>query len=334
VGTLIRATNMWGYRDLVLRLGADPEAIQRRFGITPGAEHVEEAFLPFDAFVRMLETTAHELDCPDFGLRLSQWQGLDILGPIAVIARNAETVEQGLQAVARYLYVHSPALRLDRGPDTASGLTFTYEVVELSLAELGQGYELSMANAVRIIQLLAGPEARPRAISFLHAQQGPDAGYADALGCPVRFGQPWCGFELSHRVARTRIDHADPETRRVATRYLESQYPPSETSLRQRVGELARRLLPTGQCSVDAIADQLRTHPRTLQRQLAADGVTCQDLIDTERRELASRYLAEPRLQLGQISGLLGYAEQSTFNRSCRRWFGATPGEYREQLAR
>ena len=45
--------------------------------------------------MRMLDASAAELDCPDFGLRLSRWQGLDILGPIAVIARNAATLLAG-----------------------------------------------------------------------------------------------------------------------------------------------------------------------------------------------------------------------------------------------
>ena len=90
---------------------------------------------------------------------------------------------------------------------------------------------------------------------------------------------------------RTRaIDTADPETRRIATKYLESTYLPSTAGLSERVAELTRRLLPTGQCSAEAIADQLALHPRTLQRQLAAEGVRCHDIIDGERmRRVTSR---------------------------------------------
>ena len=189
-------------------------------------------------------------------------------GPIAVIARNAQTVLGGVETIARYLYVHSPALKLTLAPRTAqTGLTFTLEVTEPGLPEIVQGYELSMAIAVRIIRLLGGPEARPTAISFMHEQQGSDAAYREALGCPVRFRQTWCGFELPRRLADRRIESADPETRRIATKYLESNYLPPSTSLSERVAELTRRLLPTGQCSVDAIADQLAMHPRSLQRQ-------------------------------------------------------------------
>jgi hypothetical protein len=49
--------------------------------------------------------------------------------------------------------------------------------------------------------------------------------------------------------------------------------PISNATLSDGVAELARRLLPTGQCSVDAIGEELAMHPRTLQRHLATEGV-------------------------------------------------------------
>jgi AraC-like DNA-binding protein len=333
MANLIRATNLWGYADLIRELGADPQPFLSRFHIPPGVEYEEDAFIPFEAAARLLEASADELNCPDFGLRLSQWQGLDILGPVAVIARNAQTVLDGLEAIASYLYVHSPALKLtaeSRTPDT--DVRFTFEVVEPGLPYVLQAYELSMANGVRMIRLMGGPDARPRAISFMHEQVGSDDAYRQALDCPVRFGQRWCGFDLPRYLAAKRIESADPETRRIATKYLESNYLPSTATLSERVSELARRLLPTGQCSAEAIGDQLAMHPRTLQRSLAAEGVRCQDLIERERRDQAAKYLAEPKFHLSQIASLLGYTEQSTFNRSCRRWFGKTPRQYRADL--
>jgi AraC-like DNA-binding protein len=333
MGSLIRATNLWGFPELVRELGGDPESLMSRVHIQPGIEHTDDAFVSFDAVTRLLETSAAELTCPDFGLRLSRWQGLDILGPIAVIARNAQTLQEGLGSIARYLYVHSPALKLAVEPRAAaSDLTFTYEMTGQTIHQLRQSYELSMANGVRMIRLLGGPETGPSAVSFRHDQMGPDAAYAEALRCPVRFGQSWCGFELPHDTADQRIDSAHPETRRIATMYLESQYPPNTATLSERVSELTRRLLPTGHCTADAIADELAMHPRTLQRSLATEGVTYQNILEHERRDQAARYLAEPGLHLSQIAGLLGYAEQSTLNRSCRRWFGKTPRQFRADL--
>jgi AraC-like DNA-binding protein len=333
MSSLIRAAAMWGYPELVRELGGDPDAFLSRFHIPAGAEHQDDAFISFASLIRMLEASAADLRCPDFGLRLSRWQGLDILGPIAVIARNAQTVLGGFEAIARYLYVHSPALTLtiERGSAEAD-VQSTYEMSEPGIPYPAQGYELSMGIGVRILRLLGGPQARPRLISFTHDQKGSSASYHDALDCPVRFGHTWCGFELPAHLADRRIDTADPETLRVATKYLEATYLPSTAPLSERVAELTRRLLPTGECSAEAIANELAMHPRTLQRRLAAEGMRCQDVIDLERCAQAGRYLAEPGFHLSQIAGLLGYTEQSALNRSCRRWFGKTPRQYRADL--
>jgi AraC-like DNA-binding protein len=330
---VIRATNLWGYSELVHELGRDPGPLLARFRIPRGIQDEEDAFVPFEAVARLVEASAEEFACPDFGLRLSRWQGLDILGPVAVIARNARTLQDGLDAIARYLYVHSPALKFATAPPAAdSDLRFTFEISELTLPQVRQSYELSLANAVRMIRLLAGDDVRLTAVFFMHEQLGTDDAYAETLDCPVHFGQSWCGFELPSGPASRPIDRADPETRRIATKYLEAAYIPRDAALSERVAELARRLLPTGHCTSDAIAEQLMLHPRTLQRRLAHEGLGCQELIERERREQAARYLAEPRLYLNQIAGLLGYAEQSSLNRSCQRWFGKTPRQYRADL--
>ncbi len=189
-----------------------------------------------------------------------------------------------------------------------------------------------MGNAARIIALLGRPEARMDSISFLHDQIGPSSAYEAALGCPVRFGRPQCGFEIADTLARQSIDSADPETRRIATRYLEAEFLPTDASFADQVAALSRRLLPVGHCTTEVIADQLGMHPRTLQRRLAQEGVRCQEVIDEERRQQAVRYLAEPRFYLGQVAGMLGFAEQSSLNRACLRWFGKTPRQYRAEL--
>jgi len=333
MSSLLRATNLWGYPELVRELGGDPGPLLARFHVRPGIEHEDDSFVPFEAVARMLDASADELECPDFGLRLCRWQGLDILGPIAVIARNARTVHEALSSVARYLYVHSPALELEQAPHPGHGdLRFTFHINELTTYRLRQSYELSMANGVSIIRMLSGGAAVSR-VSFLHERMGTDESYAETLSCPVLFGQSWCGFEVSPELASQPIDTADPETRRIATKYLEAEFVPGDAMLANRVAELARRLLPTGQCTIEAIAEQLLIHPRTLQRRLREEGRTGQDVIESVRQDLATRYLAEPGFQPGQIAGLLGYSEQSSLNRSCQRWFGTTPRGYRVQLS-
>jgi len=41
----ISSRAMWGFGDLVRELRVDPEQVQRRFGISPGAEHEDDALI-------------------------------------------------------------------------------------------------------------------------------------------------------------------------------------------------------------------------------------------------------------------------------------------------
>ncbi|GHE76088.1 HTH-type transcriptional regulator VirS [Amycolatopsis deserti] len=332
MGSLIRATNLLGFAELVRELGGDPEALLTRHRIPPGVASVEDAFIPYASLAYLLDETARELGCPDFGLRLSGWQGIDILGPVAVMARHASTVADGFAQIARYLHIHSPALHLSVARPGEVGyrdgaVTFLFDIQERGLPYLAQPYELSLANGERIARLLGGADLVFEAVAFRHAAQSDPATYEEFFGAPVLFGQEWCGIRISLAAAQRPIDTADPATLRLVSRYLDASYTPGQ-DLVPRVAELVRRLLPTGTCTTTTVARHLGLHPRTLQRQLAAEGTTFATILDEERKEQAARLLATPGLQLRQLAGMLGYVEQSTFNRSFRRWYGTTPTRY------
>lgn len=325
---MLRAISLMGYSRLVRELGGDPEDFLSRFEIPADAEMQLDTFIPFRAFAGALETAADELKSPDFGLRLSRSRGPEQLGPLAVIFRNSETGLDAIEAAARFTYVLTQALRVEVSR-TDTHVRVTQELIEPCVPYPLQAWELQAGLFSRLQRFLIGPHAT-LTISLTHAQFASDAAYRETFGCLVRFGQSWFGFEAPIREATRPIRNADPETLRIATEYLKATYLPPIAPLSERVAEQARQLLPAGLCSVDAIAGQLGMHPRTLRRRLASEGLRCQDVIDRERRIQAQRYLEVPGLHLNQIASMLGYSEQSAFNRSCRRWFGMTPRQLRE----
>jgi AraC-like DNA-binding protein len=71
---------------------------------------------------------------------------------------------------------------------------------------------------------------------------------------------------------------------------------------------------------------------RTLQRRLEEERSSFALVIDDTRRELAEQYLSRLKLSLGEAAYLLGFADQSSFFRACKRWFGVPPGQYRRRL--
>jgi AraC-like DNA-binding protein len=71
---------------------------------------------------------------------------------------------------------------------------------------------------------------------------------------------------------------------------------------------------------------------RTLQRRLEVEGTSFQRLVDDTRRELAQQYLGQTDVSLADATYLLGFGDQSSFFRACKRWFGTSPRRYRIRL--
>ena len=90
--------------------------------------------------------------------------------------------------------------------------------------------------------------------------------------------------------------------------------------------------LDSGRPSIGAVADELNTSVRTLQRRLAAAGWTYNDLVDDVRFAEARQRMARPDAPLKAVAAELGFSEQASFTRAFRRWFGVAPREYRREL--
>ena len=79
------------------------------------------------------------------------------------------------------------------------------------------------------------------------------------------------------------------------------------------------------------VAERLEVHPRTLQRRLNEVDSSFQDILETVRKDMAKRYLADHSMSLAEVAFLLGYHDQSSFNRAFKEWTGESPSGFREK---
>lgn len=332
---LVRCSLCEGFAPLVASLGGSAPALLAQFQLPTALEQQPDQFVPFRRVVALFEHCAERLSCPDFGIRLAARQGLPMFGPVAVLVRNTFTVHDAFEAIGRYMHVVAPGVRISLDNRlSADFVRLHIAVLDDGLRACRQLLELLMANGTAIARMLTGDPVAAMRMHFPHHRLAPLSVYRAAYGCETWFDQGLCATDISRDLMRRRVIGADRATAEVAREYLESHDTHGAGSLAQQVQLLVRRLLPTGEASLQTIADSLGMHPRTLQRRLDDASLSFGELIDGERRELARHYLGQRDLRLTQIVGLLGYADQSTFNRACRRWFDATPRELRRSSPR
>ncbi|MFR0692968.1 AraC family transcriptional regulator [Enterobacterales bacterium AE_CKDN230030158-1A_HGKHYDSX7] len=330
--TLIRATSLRGFPQLVTQLGGNPQAMLARFRIDPGLLEDDEGRMPLSTLVALLETAAQELDCADFGLRMAEYQDLHVLGAVALIARNATTVGAALEEIARFIAYHSPGVEVELDRSDADAPRLVVEIRLSGTRPRRQMQDLALGVAHNTLCLLCGKDFRARSLLLASLGELPPARYRRYFGCAVYAGQSCHALVLREEQLAQHIEAQDPLLHRVLHDYFSAQELNPALGLAQQVEKIIQRLLPTQRCRLAVVAEQLGLHERVLQRRLAEEGEGFEGLLERTRQARARDYLAERRMPMSQVAGLLGYSEQSVFNRACRRWFGTTPRGLRRQL--
>lgn len=330
---MIRAASLRGFDALVSGIGGDPHEWLARFGMDSSVLADDDALIPITAHDLMLDTAAAELGCPDLGLRLAAMQDLSILGPLAVAIEASPTVADALDCASRYLFVHSPALRLGVVADPFEqrgvvALSYGKDLRESTYS--AQGMELGLGVFHRVALSLVGSAAALRSVLVPHPPLSPVRRYLDHFGTDVRFGAEIGALRMNRQVLEEGFSSADAAIREVAIHHLSSQFRDPHLDLGSRVRLAIAESLRTSRPTIASTARLFDLHPRTLQRRLADEGTTFGDILDDVRREAAYRYLTTTDLPIGHVALMVGFAEQSTLTHAVRRWFGRSPSQVRE----
>jgi AraC-like DNA-binding protein len=332
MGPMIRAASLRGFAPLVRELGGDPDGLAARFGISAEALASDDAMLPITQHDLMLDAAADELGCPDLGLRLAEAQDLTVLGPLALAIESSPTVADALRCASRFMFVHSPALRVGVEPDPMGArgvvaLTYRKDLLESPYSpqaiELGMGLFHHVAR-----QLLDGVEGL-RSVELPHQPLSPVSRYTAFFGVDVKFGRPSAALRVQRRVLDARFTGADRAIRQLAIDWLASHHPDPATLLSVQVRRVLAEGLGITRPSLAHTARLLTLHPRTLQRRLAAEGTSHDTILDAVRRDAAHRYVTTTDLPLGQVAALVGFSEQASLTHAVHRWYGRGPRELR-----
>ncbi|QIX28903.1 AraC family transcriptional regulator [Nocardioides sp. JQ2195] len=329
---MIRAASLRGFAPLVTELGGNVDALLERFGIRREVLLDEDGLISITAHDRMLDAAADELECCDLGLRLAEGQDLGILGQLAVAIEASPTAVDALECASRFMFVHSPALSISLGADPwgdpdVVALTYRKDLRESPYSP--QAMELGIGVFHRVATNLIGNAAGLRTVELPHQPISPVSRYLDFFAADVKFGRPAAALRVEARALDEHFASANDSIRRIAMDHLAAQYAdPSRLVSAQVRGALAGSLHTTAP-AIANVARLLAIHPRTLQRQLAAEGTTFEQVLDDVRRSAARRFITTTELPLGQVSAMVGFAEQSALSHAVRRWFGMSPRELR-----
>ena len=327
---LVRARALTGFSELVKEFGGDAEGLLHEVGLSAQMLVRPEATISMPGAVALLENAASRLAAPDFGLLLAQRQDYSALGPIALVARRADTVGNALIAIARNLPYHvaRTSLRMEPGP-AEELIWLRYELPSEICGAHRQSVEMCCLLLIQTLRMLRGDMGADWQVLFAHPAGVPPSRYREIFQCEVACQQAGNGVIIPKTLLQLGLDSGNPHIRVAVERFVAHLIRRNPLDLVQQIEELVARQLANGDCSLAGIAQQLAMNERTLQRRLEAQQISFSDILDRVRRSQAHDFLTQAALPLAEVATLLGYSEQRSLSRACQRWFGTTPAALR-----
>ena len=313
--------------DGLSRLGYDPERLMAAAGLSRATLADPDLRVSCEACGAIFRTALQTRPIKNLMLRLAEVTTIGEYPLLDYLVVTSETVGAAAEQLSRYFRL------------ITTGIEFVLHTDEdpIRVAIVGDvGMNVEFDVAVGILHLRTETEGRFSALGASIAHPVDDVeDYERVLRCPVRSPASWSGWLIAPEVWRLPMPRRDPILRGLLERQADAlidAIPPDDSVIRDVRRVLAARGAG-GEATIETVARELATTPRTLQRRLAAAGSSFQTLVELTRRETAERYLTGSALSIAEIGYLLGYSEVAAFHRAFKRWSGRTPHAFRAEAA-
>ena len=315
-------------------LGLDREGLVRLAGLSEIDTKDPDARVPVSKVIALWHLFALQAPDPAFGIRIGASVDVRKLGLVGYAMYYSSTLEQAMSRLVRFGRVVNEAARLTLDVGAAHVTLSAGDPYDLG-AGLRYALDARMALAVSIARAITGRDIVPVKVTFPIGPPKTLIPYEQFFRCPIEFHQPSCTVVLRNKDVGLPVVRADADLVGYLDHHAEGVLRGlvGSGSVTERVRAAVWTDLSHGPPTLTGVASSLGMSQRTLQRQLAGEGTSFSELVDTIRQEMAKACLGDQSISIDEIAFLLGYADTASFRRSFKRWTGDTPRAYRRSVA-
>lgn len=327
---VIRAAAAVDIITLLRRKGADTEEIFKLAGIDIQAPRTLYQYIELDCYTYLLELSAEQTNSPDFGLTIGSNQDPARWGAFGYLVLNSPTIGAALNNVAIFLKSWQTGTHIFYF-NNGQHFGLEYSILHPKVTHRAQDAEVSMAYLKNLVNKLSGRSINPIEVCFEHSPVAELATYKALFGIIPLFDQPTNHISYPLSFENRVVTSADPQLFPVLQQHLvdTSLIDRCGINLKTSVNYYIRKLLPTQQCNLKQVAAALSLEPRTLQRRLKRKDAVFQEMVQAYRHKRATELLKLSKMEIKEISFILGFSDVSAFNKAFRKWTAMTPGRYR-----
>jgi AraC-like DNA-binding protein len=292
----------------------------------------QEPLYPAQRWRSMLALAARHLRDPVLGLHIGATITPAHLGPLGYVLLASNSVVTTMER-----YISYQRLVHDVSP-VRSYVDGSRVVLEWDKGSRAMGLLANQCGLAALVQFArnitvseAGANLGPVSVHFVEPAPDDVLPFETFFRCPVLFDQSATRIFFPAAFLELPLRQPDPALVAMLEQQVEALFAalPRKDSVEQDIRRLISHHVLRGKPELDLIAEQLHLSGRTLRRRLEERGWSFQGLLDDTRQRMAEDYLRDARLSLPEVALLLGYSEQSAFNRAFKKWTGMTPWRWR-----
>lgn len=323
---MLRAAPLGALPRVVAEFGLSFDAICAELGLPADMVADPEAPVSIEEAGRLLAACAQRTACPHLCLHVGESFGLDTLGAIGSLARQAVSVGAALRGLILALHLHDRATVPDLA---AAGDTAILSTVPLG--ELAAGgpevADLTMMACHNLVRELAGPHWRPREVQLARRAPADPQPYRRIFRAPVRFDADHNALVFDRRwLSRPVRNRNDARTEALAE--MAKAHP---VDLPLRVRRACVTAIVIGDASVGRLAKLAGFSHRSLNRHLSVFNTTARYELQRVKLQMARQLLAATDLPVREIAAMLSYSDAAAFTRAFRSRAGSTPAGWRRR---
>jgi len=317
--------------NMLEKYNQDPHEVFKKAHLDPSLMYQRGARYPLDKVAVLWTEMAKVIKDPCFGLSAATSWHPSNFGTLGYALLMSTSLRTTLERLIRFHRVISDA-RFGELRENSSDETLQFTLTNFDEKHYSAAREdAALAWILSVLRVNFQRSLSPVSISVTHGTPSCSGKYYEFFQSPVNFNSQNGGITLSVKDADKILPSGDKDMvefkEQAMAQYLSAK---ESDSLIPRVTKLIVEHLPSGNATIENIASDLFVSTRKLQRQLQEKGTSFLSLLKETRKNIAIEYIRDKDMDLTEIAFLLGYAEQSTFSRSFKKWTGKPPSKFRK----
>ncbi|UTW59803.1 AraC family transcriptional regulator [Kordiimonas sp. SCSIO 12603] len=315
--------------------GANREDLLTRADASASQLENPDNRIPLEGYITLTRAAKELTGDPALPLKLGANENFNEISVVGMMCYSAHTMAEGLSLLNRfgYLVAELDVPEKDNRFQIVREGSKTWMVdTRFNANDFPEMTEETWSRFVAETKRTFPDEPHVIEVHVTHAAPEHAAEYEKFMPGPVVFGsdrnallihESWLDIQLLYPnvyILGVLSEHAQK---------LLDELQHSKTT-RAQVESLLIPVLHKGNYNMDTVAEQMNISRQTLYRNLKAEEINFEQLLDELREKMAIHYLNGQKASVNETAYLVGFADPSSFSRAFKRWTGQTPGSFRK----